>query len=295
MGWRSLIVAVDAETAETLSDALMDAGALAVSVEDAGAGTDAEQPIFGEPGATVDRVWASSVLRALVPEDEDPVALLTAACAELGVPPPDHRIEDVPDDDWVKKTQAQFEPIRISERLWIVPSWHAAPDPAAINLALDPGLAFGTGSHPTTQLCLRWLEATIAGGESVLDYGCGSGILALAAAKLGAGPVLGVDIDPEAVRAARDNAARNEVVAEFRTSDATQPPACDLVVANILANPLKVLAPALARLVRPGGRIALAGLLDEQADEVAEAYRAWFIMAPFASQDGWTCLAGVRT
>lgn len=294
MAWRSLVVAVDAGTAEALSDALMDAGALSVSVEDADAGTAAERPIFGEPGAAADRVWDTSVLRALVPEDAAPEALLAEACAAIGVPPPPHRLEDVPDDDWVRKTQAQFDPIRVSDRLWIVPTWHTPPDAGAINLVLDPGLAFGTGSHPTTQLCLRWLEAVIAGGESVLDYGCGSGILAIAAAKLGAGRVIGVDIDAEAVRAARDNAARNDVTAEFSASDGAVPPACDIVVANILANPLKVLAPALARLVLPGGRIALAGLLDEQADDVAAAYAAWFAMAPFARQDGWTCLAGVR-
>ena len=168
--------------------------------------------------------------------------------------------------------QSQFDPIRVSERLWIVPSWHEIPDPDAISLILDPGMAFGTGSHPTTRLCLEWLERTVSAQCSVLDYGCGSGILAIAAARLGAGQVAGVDIDPQAVEAAYANAERNGVSALF--ADSTLPVAgeYDLVVANILSNPLRVLAPAICAHVRSGGQLALSGILREQADEIIGIY-----------------------
>jgi ribosomal protein L11 methyltransferase len=194
----------------------------------------------------------------------------------------------------VRASQAQFAPIRISARLWIVPSWHAAPDPDALNIRLDPGLAFGTGSHPTTRLCLRWLDQLVRPASSVLDYGCGSGILAIAALKLGARAAVGVDVDPAAVAAARENAARNEVAARFVSSEVALAHPADLVVANILANPLIVLAPVLAAHCRPGGRIALAGILAPQADAVSAAYAQWFAMAHFAADDGWVCLEGVR-
>jgi ribosomal protein L11 methyltransferase len=175
-----------------------------------------------------------------------------------------------------------------------VPTWHAAPDPAAVNIALDPGLAFGTGSHPTTRLCLAWLDENLAGGERVLDYGCGSGILAIAAAKLGAAAVAGVDIDPQAIQAARDNAARNHIAAEFFLPGAAPDFQADVVVANILTNPLKLLAPALAAACRPGGRIVLSGILSPQADDVASVYGQWFAMDERRDEDGWACLGGTR-
>lgn len=294
MPWQSLIVAIDANHAEPLSDALLDAGALSVAVEDAHAGTADEEPLFGEPGSPVDRVWSACVIRALLDEGVDAALVLGVACATIELPLPPWRIEIVPDDDWVQRTQSQFAPIQVSPRLWIVPSWHQAVDPDAINIALDPGLAFGTGSHPTTQLCLRWLESVVQDGETVLDYGCGSGILAIAAAKFGAQVVTGVDIDPAAITAARANAANNAVVAQFLLSDQPLTLQADIVVANILANPLLILAPALAQCVRPGGRLALAGLLDEQATNVAAAYAAHFEMRIYAASEGWTCLTGVR-
>jgi ribosomal protein L11 methyltransferase len=291
----AVIVELAEADADAFGDALLAAGALAVSVEDADAGTAAEWPLFGEPGAAPEGGWTRNVLRALVAADADADAMLAEAAAAVGwASPPARRIEAVPDEDWVRATQSQFEPIRVSERLWIVPTWHAAPDPAALNIALDPGLAFGTGSHPTTRLCLRWLEARVAGGESVLDYGCGSGILAIAAAKLGAADVVGIDIDPEAVRAARANAAANAARARFAGTDETLPPPADLVVANILASPLKLLAPLLAAQTRPGGRLVLAGLLDAQSDDVAAAYAPWFDMAVFDRAEGWTALEGIR-
>jgi ribosomal protein L11 methyltransferase len=194
----------------------------------------------------------------------------------------------------VRSTQAQFAPLRVAERLWIVPTWCEPVDARAVNLVLDPGLAFGTGSHPTTRLCLRWLERHVRGGERVLDYGCGSGILAIAASRLGAGQVLGVDIDPDAVAASRDNAGRNGVDATFCVPAADPGGEFDLVAANILANPLTVLAPAIAARVRPGGRLVLAGLLEAQAAEVAAAYAPWFNIAEWAREEGWVALEGVR-
>ena len=295
MAWQSLIVAIGADAAEPLSDALLERGALAVSIEDAAAGTAAEQPIFGEPNVPSERIWAASEMSVLLGVDCDARALLEAAANDAGLATlPRFRIEHVADEDWVRKTQAQFEPIRVSNRLWIVPSWHDAVDAAAINISLDPGLAFGTGSHPTTQLCLRWLESVVHDRATVIDYGCGSGILAIAAAKLGALRVVGVDIDPDAVAAAQANARINQVVAEFFASTRPITEIADVLVANILANPLKVLAPALATHVRKGGRLALAGLLTPQADEVVAAYAADFRMHAVAAQDGWTLLEGAR-
>ena len=200
----------------------------------------------------------------------------------------------VAEQNWVQLTQSQFDPIRVSERLWIVPSWHESPDPAAINLILDPGMAFGTGSHPTTRLCLEWLERNVSASASLLDYGCGSGILAIAAARLGAGRVAGVDIDPQAVESARANAERNGVTALF--ADSARPVAgeYDLVVANILSNPLRVLAPAICAHVRSGGRLALSGILREQAEEIIGIYAQWLPMTVADTREDWVCLSGVK-
>lgn len=294
MSWISLLVEVPADAAEKLSEALLEQGALSVSVEDAAAGTDAEQPLFGEPGVPSEKLWERSTLRALCEADTDAAQLLAASCAECGLPVPAYHVESVEEEDWVRNTQAQFEPIQISPRLWIVPTWHETPDTQAINLRLDPGLAFGTGSHPTTRLCLRWLEENIHGGEAVLDYGCGSGILAIAAARLGAADVLGVDIDSTAVEQARLNAERNAVQARFMDTQSPLSFQADHVLANILAMPLKVLAPLLAAHCRAGGRIVLAGLLDSQDEGVTQAYRPWFDISVYARQEGWTALQGVR-
>ncbi len=277
--------------AEALSDRLMEAGALTVSIEDQDAGTDRELPQFGEPGLADPKAWAHNWLVALLDEDTDVPALLAAAGVDAQT---GYQIEPVPDQDWVRLTQSQFDPIHISERLWIVPTWHEAPNADAINIVLDPGLAFGTGSHPTTRLCLRWLEANLQGGETVLDYGCGSGILAIAAAKLGAGRVWGVDLDAQAVQSARDNAAANAVEAAFFLPDDAPATVADVLVANILTNPLKALMPLLAGRVLPGGRIALSGILSEQADAVLAIYSERFVMQRWGDDEGWVCLAGVR-
>ena len=202
-------------------------------------------------------------------------------------------MHDVVEQDWVRATQAQFAPLHIHDRLWIVPSWCEPPNPSAINVTLDPGLAFGTGSHPTTRLCLEWLARELTRGASVLDYGCGSGILAIAAARLGAGRVAGVDVDPQAVDAARANAAANRVAATFTLPGALAG-MFDVVVANILANPLVSIAADLAARVRDGGHIVLSGILETQAEAVMTAYRGWFNIAVSASDDGWIALAGTR-
>lgn len=293
MSWQALKILTDGETADRLSDALMEAGALSVSIEDAQAGTDQEQPIFGEPGMPLHEPWQNSLVNALFAPETHVEQVLVEARAALNMTQPlPYRIEAVPEQDWVRLTQAQFDPIRISDRLWIVPTWHETPDAGAINIVLDPGLAFGTGSHPTTQLCLRWLEQTAPGARHLLDYGCGSGILAIAAAKLGAQEVVGVDIDPQAVEAARQNAAANRVTAKFYLPDDFPGFIADVLVANILANPLKLLAPALAGHTVAGGQIALSGVLAHQADEVIAAYAPWFDLSIAGQLEEWVCLAG---
>jgi ribosomal protein L11 methyltransferase len=291
--WQVLKIPADHQTADRLSDALMELGALSVSIEDAHAGTTAEQAIFGEPGMAQE-TWHDSLLSALFPETVELAPIVQQAAHELGLALPTFHIEALAEQDWVRLTQAQFDPIQISQRLWIVPTWHTAPDPQAISLVLDPGLAFGTGSHPTTRLCLQWLDNNIGGGESVLDYGCGSGILAIAAKKFGAAEVAGVDIDQQAVQSATDNATRNAAHAQFYLPDALPQAQYAVVIANILSNPLKVLAPMLAARVRPHGQIVLSGILAEQAEDMRALYGEWFAMHPAILDAGWACLSGEK-
>ena len=295
MGWKSVSFLTDAAHAEPVCDALLEAGALSASIEDADAGTPDEQPLFGEPGSVPSSGWTHSRIVALLEPDADIDALLAEALASIGLAAvPAYTVETVEEQNWVQLTQSQFDPIKVSERLWIVPSWHETPDPAAVNLILDPGMAFGTGSHPTTRLCLEWLERNVAAACTVLDYGCGSGILAIAAARLGAGSVAGVDIDPLAVEAARANAERNGVTALFADSAMPVAGEYDVVVANILSNPLRVLAPAICAHVRRGGKLALSGILREQADEIIAIYAQWLPMQVADTREDWVCLAGTR-
>ena len=293
--WLSVSIATDAAHAEALSDALLALGALSVGVEDADAGTERETPQFGEPGHSPAPLWAHSRIVALFDKTANIPLIAAAAAGEagLGAPPP-YDITEVAEQDWVRLTQSQFEPIRINERLWIVPSWHEAPDPQAINLELDPGLAFGTGSHPTTRLCLEWLCSHVQAGASVLDYGCGSGILAIAAAKLGGARVVGVDIDDNALAAAAGNAGRNHATVQLAHSRHPLDTSFDIVVANILTNPLCVLAPLLIERARPGALIALSGILAAQAGQVRQAYRPAFDLTVWAEREGWILLEGVR-
>ncbi|MGB5080541.1 MAG: 50S ribosomal protein L11 methyltransferase [Burkholderiales bacterium] len=292
MTFSALVLDLEAEKADRLSDTLLAAGALSVTCEDALAGTASETACFDEPLESA--AWPRVRLTALCRAQDDPAQLLRHACGAARLPVPRHRLHQVAEEDWVARCREQFVPIRVSARLWIVPTWHAAPDPGAINLLIDPGLAFGTGSHPTTRLCLQWLDRVISGGETVLDYGCGSGILAIAALKLGARRAAGVDIDAQALSVARDNARRNGVDCEFLDSRKPLTLAANVVVANILANPLKLLAPALASLCARGGRLALSGILPAQADEIMRHYSPWMAFEPAAEEGGWVCLSGTR-
>ena len=296
MPWLTLIIDTDAKHAEVLSETLLELGALSVDLLDADADTPDELAIFGEPGEPPPGVWQHNRVSALFDADRDVAAILRAAATRIGLQDlPEYRIEILEDNDWVRLTQSQFEPIPISPRLWIVPTWHTPSDPSAINIVLDPGLAFGTGSHPTTRLCLRWLDANLRGGEHVLDYGCGSGILAIAARKLGAASAVGVDVDLQAVIASRDNASANQVNnAQFYLPDATPTGQYDVVIANILTNPLRILAPLLAGATRSGGRIVLSGILEEQAQDIMNIYRQWFDLDTPIFEDGWSCLSGVK-
>jgi ribosomal protein L11 methyltransferase len=285
----------DTTRADAWSDALLDHGALSVDVADAFAGTTREQPQFGEPGETI-APWAVSRLVALFEARHDVAAALDAASADVGEPVPDFTVQAVDDQDWVRATQQQFGPIAIGDRLHIVPTWCELPAGASgVVLRLDPGLAFGTGSHPTTRMCLEWLVAQPLRAASVLDYGCGSGILAIAAAKHGAAPVVGTDIDEQALQASRDNARANAVDVEFVAVDALRAVQFDVVVANILANPLIALAPLIAACVRRGGRLALSGILESQSDAVVIAYSRWFTLAASRRADGWALMTGERS
>ncbi len=322
MSWLTLTVTAPASQAEMLSEALLQLGALSVDLHDADVDTPQEQAMFGDdpaprcalpnplPGGEgangvlrtaqtlnepVAQCWPHNRITALFAEDVAIDAIMLQATHAIGLDqPPAYSIATLADNDWVRLTQAQFNPIRISLRLWIVPTWHTPSDPAAINITLDPGLAFGTGSHPTTRLCLRWLDDHIKGDESVLDYGCGSGILAIAALKLGASSAIGVDVEPQAVQASRDNAAANHVAAKFYLPDAAPRQETDIVVANILTNPLKLLAPLLAGATRPGGHIVLSGILSAQAEDVMKVYAQWFNLKPPVMEDGWVCLSGIK-
>jgi len=302
MSWTEVVIEIARDHAEALSDALMEAGALSVSVEDADEGTEDEKPLFGEPGMEpTEAAWDHSRVVALTDIHADQLAIVTEAAQAIGLAVvPAFTTRKVEDADWVRLTQSQFEPIHIGKNIWVVPSWHEAPDPSGLILELDPGLAFGTGSHPTTRLCMEWLEAHPAPGKSVLDYGCGSGILAMVAKKLGAQDVAGVDIDPQAIESARANAERNKVAIDYYLPDTFAASGnerhaggkFDIVVANILSSPLKLMAPMLSGRVAPGGSLILSGVLARQADEVAAAYAPFIKLGVWAEQDGWVALHG---
>ncbi len=295
-----LLLLCPQDEAETVSDALMDElGALSVSVEDADANTDAERALFGEPGMPAPRGgWDRSIVKALFNDEaaaqdasDTLLAQEWAAAVQL------QSITELVDQDWVQLTQSQFTPVPVTPTFWVVPSWHEAPAEALKVIRLDPGMAFGTGTHPTTRMCLRWIANQAPDRavhwSRVLDYGCGSGILAIGAALHGAAGVEAVDIDPAAVQATEDNAAANGVGLRAGLPELASG-AYPLVLANILATPLKLLAPLLCGHVQAGGDLVLAGILDRQADELVEAYAPWLTLAVSDAEDGWILMTAHR-
>ena len=304
MAWLLLKIDATEQTADAISDALMRIGALSASIEDANADTLAEQAIFGEPSGQHIQypppgIWQQNIVTAMFDETTDVALVVQTLSQETGITQFKYHTENIADQDWVRATQAQFDPINITDKLWIVPTWHAAPSADAINIVLDPGLAFGTGSHPTTHLCLDWLTQQTLKNCSVLDYGCGSGILAIAAKKLGASHVVGVDIDAQAIIASQYNAEQNHVAIDFFDANefsqhAFDHQAFDIVVANILSSALMVLAPVIAKYCKIGGKIALSGILNAQAVALIAHYSEWFNMDAPTQKDAWILLTGTK-
>ena len=296
MAWLLLKIQANDENAESISDALMELGALSASIEDAHAETQSEQVIFGEPGDPPPGIWQQNIVTAMLDESTDVAKLLQALQTETQIPQFSYVTETIEEQDWVRATQAQFDPIHITDKLWIVPTWHTSPNQDAINIILDPGLAFGTGSHPTTHLCLEWLtQQSNLHGADILDYGCGSGILAIAAKKLGSNNTVGVDIDEQAVISSRFNAEQNETTdIDFYDANDFGNQTFDVVVANILSSALMVLAPALAKYCKTGGNIALSGVLEEQAEALIARYSEWFTMDVPTQKDAWILLTGIK-
>lgn len=273
MPWLSITLELDPQQAEALSEALLETGADSVALDPAG---------------------AQMRVTALAGAGADPAALVARAAAAAGLPRPAFAVARLEDEDWVRRSQSQFGPLQVGDRLWIVPSWHTPPDPRAIVVRLDPGLAFGTGSHASTRLVLKYLEKHVREAERVLDYGCGSGILAIVAAKLGAGEVAAVDIDPQALETTAANASHNDVDLRVAAPESLPAGKFDLVLANILAGPLITLEPLLAARTRKGGRIVLSGILESQAAEVAAAYAQDFDSGVLALEEGWALVGGER-
>lgn len=299
-----LVISCTQDEAETLSDLALELGAVSVSLEDEDRDTADEQALFGEPGTEPEVLaWGRNLAVIMLPEDETSDSFIEQLKQEMPVLA-DRQIatREVEDQDWVRLTQSQFDPIQIGERIWIVPSWHQshpgvlqADKSSNIMIELDPGLAFGTGSHPTTRLCAEWIESQMPADCTVLDYGCGSGILAIIAARLNAGSVIGVDIDEQAVEAARFNAQNNHVQCDFCLPDELSAGQYNVVVANILSSPLKLLAPMLCERVAPGGHLVLSGILERQAEELIKVYSEWMDLTVWQSLQGWGCLAGQKS
>jgi ribosomal protein L11 methyltransferase len=295
----ALALLAPAAAVDALSDLLADElDALAVSIEDADAGSDAEEPVFDEPGVAASSCWSRARIGALFAEEAQATAAAAAVAAQGGGEVHVVAIATVEDEDWVRLTQSQFGPCRITDAFWIVPTWSDVPAGARHVVRLDPGRAFGTGTHPTTRMCLRWIaehgDADRVAWPRALDYGCGSGVLAIAASRFGAREVDAVDVDPDAVETTRANALANGVVVRAGTPEIVAGRYA-LVVANILAAPLRLLAPLLAGLVDDGGELVLSGVLERQTGALQAAYAPWLALAAVARDDGWVLLAGRRT
>lgn len=290
MPWNQIRLRALREHSEALEDLLLELGAMSVTFSDA-----EDNPVL-EPAPGETPIWPELILTALFEADAN-VELVISALENSIHPFTDLQSETLEDQDWERAWMDDFQPMQFGKHLWICPSWQEPPDPEGINLMLDPGLAFGTGTHPTTALCLEWLDAHPPKGQLVIDYGCGSGILAIAALKLGARHCWGIDIDPQALTASRDNAEKNDVSdAHFYVAepDGLPPVTADLVIANILSGPLVELAPELNALVKPGGHIVLSGILQEQADSVLTAYSQWFEMQTPVTREDWVRLEGIK-
>ena len=287
------MIQTSAESAEKTTDYLIDLGALSASIQDKNLNQNNEEIIFGEPHNGPQQYWQENSINALFDEnieiDKIKSKLEQFLNQEIKV-----IVSRVEDQDWVKTSQDQFHPICIRDKFWIIPTWHSHKLRNGINLILDPGLAFGTGSHPTTHLCIEWLIDHVNKKNRVLDYGCGSGILAIAAKKIGCQSVLGVDIDPQALIASKDNAILNNVTIELTASSEPIKINADLIVANILSSALSVLAPALAGYCKPNGMIALSGILEAQENDIKEIYKEWFDIINITRKEGWVCISGIR-
>lgn len=292
MPWIQIKINTTGDAAERLSDALMEQGAVSVTFQDTH-----DNPVFEPlPGETL--LWGDTDVIGLFEADIDVAAVIAALSRHplLGVGFR-HKIEQLEDKDWEREWMDKFHPMRFGERLWICPSWRPVPDPQAVNVMLDPGLAFGTGTHPTTALCLQWLDGLELAGKTVIDFGCGSGILAIAALKLGAARAIGIDIDPQAIQASRDNAQRNGVEDRLQLYLSQNKPddlSADVVVANILAGPLRELAPLISGLPKPGGLLGLSGILASQAENVSAAYADAFTLDDVAEKEEWCRITGRR-
>ncbi|MDZ7661010.1 50S ribosomal protein L11 methyltransferase [Thiohalophilus sp.] len=291
MSWLQLIIPARAAQVEALSDALEAVGAASVTLQDA-----ADQPLL-EPAPGTMPIWSETRVIGLFPADHDPGALIERINPLLAEPVDDWKAEPLEDQNWVRSWMDHFQPMQFGRRLWIIPGGYTPPDPQAVNILLDPGLAFGTGTHPTTRLCLEWLDEHPPAEQDVIDYGCGSGILAIAARKLGARHLWGVDNDPQALLATAENLRKNGIEdgVSLHLPDAMpQNIIVPLLLANILAGPLTSLAPQLAAHVQPGGNIVLAGILDTQMDDVIAAYQPFFDMQLYRQIEEWVCLTGAR-
>ncbi len=292
--WINLKIRASAEYAHIISDALIELGALSSSIEDTYLNSDNEETLFGEPNIPSNTIWQHNNIESLFDDSVSIDIIIDELKTITGLSQIDYTLETVEEQNWVALTQSQFEPISILDKLWIVPSWHTSPNPNAINIVLDPGLAFGTGSHPTTHLCLEWLIKEINANDRVLDYGCGSGILSIAAKKCGAKEVVGVDIDPQAIISSMHNAKENHVNIQFYNSESSLKFEADIVVANILSSALSVLAPIIAKACKPQGKIALSGILKEQVEMLTEIYSVWFNLNKPIEREGWILMSGAK-
>ena len=294
MAWINLTFFAEEKDIDLLSEELESSGTLSISIQDKNLNTSDEELIFGEPHSGPNKFWATSQIQALFSDSVDIKRIQHELISNFKDINFVFNTSFVSETDWVKLSQSQFKPICIKNRINIVPSWHEIDNLNQINIILDPGLAFGTGAHPTTQLCAEWLIDNVSKDKQVLDYGCGSGILAIAADKLGAKKVLGVDIDPQAIISSNENGSLNKCNIEWLNTDKDFKFQADLVVANILSSALSVLAPLLASYCRPKGKIALSGILESQESQIKKIYSPWFKFEKTLKNGGWICLSGVK-